>query len=359
MLKTPVITPFVPINATQTNTIKFSYTGSNQVVKNNLVIEDLGGNTIYNQTQNTFLFLHNLPVNTLINGNSYRAKIRVADISNTWSSFSDSVIFYTLSSPTLSVLSIDGQGKVYNQTVNFQTSYTHPDNEPLQSYQYKLYDNNQNLLTSYQVRYSNGSTTLDEEISGLNNSTIYYIEVSVVTVKGQLATTGKVQFSPYYAVPKMTSGIRVENLKEQGAVEVHLSGKQVVLKLYDSNVEIVPTELIEYKDNDKIDLTNLNGKDYFMIEAKENFEINQDDFVLQVWIENLIKTDNEYFMAISSDTGHLRFFYYDNKFHCFKLNYNNSLISHFASNNIILSGQTTLLIKCINGLIELEAQNVS
>ena len=359
MLKTPVITPFTPINATQINTIKFSYTGSNQVVKNNLVIEDLNGNIIYNQTQNTFSFIHNLPANTLTNGNSYRVKIRVADISNTWSSFSDSVIFYALSSPTLSILSIDGQGKVYNQTVNFQTSYTHPNNEPLQSYQYKLYDNNQNLLTSCQVRYSNGSTTLNEEITGLNNSSIYYIEVSVVTVKGQLATTGKVQFVPYYAVPKMASGIRVENIKEQGAVEVHLSGKQVVLKLYDSNVEIVPTELIEYKDNDKIDLTNLNGKDYFMIEAKENFEINQDDFVLQVWIENLIKTDNEYFMAISSDSGHLRFSYYSNRFHCFKLNYNSSLTSHFVSNTITLSGQTTLLVKCINGLVELEAQNVS
>ena len=358
MLKTPVITPFVPINATQINTIKFSYTGSNQVVKNNLVIEDLNGNIIYNQTQNTFSFSHTLPLNSLTNGNSYRVKIRVADISNTWSSFSDSVIFYALSSPTLSILSIDGQGKVYNQTVIFQTSYTHPDNELLQSYQYKLYDNNQNLLMSYQVKYSDGSTTLNEEITGLNNNTVYYIEVLVTTVKGQLATTSKIQFIPYYAVPKMASGIRVENIKEQGAVEVHLSGKQVVLKLYDNNMNLIPTELIIYQDNDKLDLTNLNGKNYFELGTSENFEINQSDFVLQFWFEHLINTEDD-FLALASDTGILRFFYYGNKFHCFKSNHHNSLTSHFVSNTITLSGQTTLLVKCINGLVELEAQNVS
>lgn len=356
MLKTPVINPFVPINATQINTIKFSYTGSNQVVKNNLVIEDLSGNTIYNQTQNTFSFTHNLPTNTLTNGNSYRVKIRVADILNTWSNFSDSVIFYALSSPTLLILSIDGQGKVYNQTVNFQTSYAHPDNEPLQSYQYKLYDNNQNLLTSYQVKYSNGSTTLDEEITGLNNNTIYYIEVLVTTVKGQLATTGKIQFVPYYAVPKMASGIRVENIKEQGAVEVYLSAKQITFKLYDNNNEEISPELVEYVDSSKIDM---NRSDYKKLSVgnNENFKISQGNFVMQLWLENI--PENQDILKLYSDNGWLEIKYSNGRFHCFKKRYNSNVTSHFVSNDIALLGQTTLMIKSINGLVELEAQNIS
>lgn len=356
MLKTPVITPFAPINATQINTIKFSYTGSNQVVKNNLVIEDLNGNTIYNQTQNTFSFIHSLPANILTNGNSYRVKIRVADISNTWSSFSDSVIFYALSSPTLSILSIDGQGKVYNQTIIFQTSYTHPDNELLQSYQYKLYDNNQNLLMSYQVRYSNGSTTLDEEITGLNNNTVYYIEVLVTTVKGQLATTGKIQFIPYYAVPKMASGIRVENIKEQGAVEVHLSAKQITFRLYDNNDAEISHELVQYTDNSKIDM---NRSDYKKLSVgnNENFKITQGNFVMQLWLENI--PENQDILKLYSGNGWLEIKYYSGRFHCFKERYNSNVTSHFVSNDTALLGQTTLMIKSINGLVELEAQNIS
>ena len=356
MLKTPVITPFAPINATQINTIKFSYTGSNQVVKNNLIIEDLNGNIIYNQTQNTFSFIHNLPANTLTNGNSYRVKIRVTDISNTWSSFSDSVIFYTLTSPTLSILSIDGQGKVYNQTVNFQTSYTHPENEILQSYQYKLYDNNQNLLTSYQVKYSDGSTTLDEEITGLNNNTVYYIEVLATTVKGQLATTSKIQFIPYYAVPKMASGIRVENVKEQGAVEVHLSAKQITFKLYDNNDAEISHELVQYTDNSKIDM---NRSDYKKLSVgnNENFKITQGNFVMQLWLENI--PENQDILKLYSDNGWLEIKYYSGRFHCFKKRYSSAVISHFVSSDIALLGQTTLMVKSINGLVELEAQNIS
>ena len=356
MLKTPVTTPFVPINATQINTIKFSYTGSNQVVKNNLVIEDLSGNIIYNQTQNSFSFIHSLTANILTNGNSYRVKVRVADISNTWSSFSDSVIFYALSSPTLSILSIDGQGKVYNQTIIFQTSYTHPDNELLQSYQYKLYDNNQNLLMSYQVRYSNGSTTLDEEITGLNNNTVYYIEVLVTTVKGQLATTGKIQFIPYYAVPKMASAIRVENIKEQGAVEVHLSAKQITFRLYDNNDAEISHELVQYTDNSKIDM---NRSDYKKLSVgnNENFKITQGNFVMQLWLENI--PENQDILKLYSGNGWLEIKYYGGRFHCFKKRHNSNVTSHFVSNDIALLGQTTLMIKSINGLVELEAQNIS
>lgn len=356
MLKTPVITPFIPINSTQINTIKFSYTGSNQVVKNNLVIETLDGDVVYNQTQSTFLFNHSIPIDTLVNGGSYRAKIRVADISNTWSSFSDNVIFYALSSPTLSILSIDEQGKVYNQTVNFQTSYSHPDSELLQSYQYKLYDSNQNLLSSYSIKFSDGSTTLDEEITGLGNNTFYYIEVLVTTVKGQLSTTGKIQFLPYYAVPKMASGILVENLKEQGMTKIDMSARQITFNLIDVDGNEIPKESIEYIENTKIDM---NRVDYDKLVTSESFAISQSDFTLQLWLEDVLEGIENVIFRMYTDTGYFCIFFYDNRFHCFKTNYNNSLKSHFVSNKIVPLGQTTLLIKCVSGLIEMETQNIS
>lgn len=89
----------------------------------------------------------------------------------------------------------------------------------------------------------------------------------VTTVKGQLATTGKVQFVPYYAVPKMASGIRIENIKEQGAVEVHLSAKQITFKLYDNNDVEISHELVQYTDNSKIDM---NRSDYKKLSVGNN-----------------------------------------------------------------------------------------
>lgn len=354
MLKTPVITPFNPINATIGNLIKFTYTGSNQVVKNNLVIETLLGVEVYNQTQSTFLFSHNLPLNTLVNGNSYRVKVRVADVSNTWSNFSDNVIFYTLASPVLDVISIDDQNKVYNQTVNFETSYTHPDSELLQSYNYNLYDGNQNLLTAYATQFSDGSTNLIQEIAGLNNNSNYYVEVLIATAKGQTATTGKVLFTPYYAVPKMASGLKVENAKEQGSVRIDISAKQITFKLYDSNDEEIPPENVDYVDG-KIDMTRVDYED-LKVGASENFSAPS-DFVLKLWIES-VPVDTV-FMKLYSNNGWLEVNYYGGRFHCFKKNYSNTIVSHFVSNDIIPLGQTVLMVRQINGLIDLIAENIT
>ena len=89
MFKTPILRSLRPVDATVLQVLNFLYDGQNQAVRNNLVIEKLDGSVVYNQTQNTFALSHNLPANTPVNGNSYRAKVRVGDVNNNWTSFSD------------------------------------------------------------------------------------------------------------------------------------------------------------------------------------------------------------------------------------------------------------------------------
>ena len=134
MLTTPVLRKFNPFNATSDFLFKFDYKGSNQAAKNNLVIEKVDDNTVvYNQTQSTFSLQHNLPANTISNGINYRAKIRVGDINNNWSNFSDYIMFWVFDNPILAITTIDydNQNRVYNQTINFETTYSHPNSEEI------------------------------------------------------------------------------------------------------------------------------------------------------------------------------------------------------------------------------------
>lgn len=350
MLK-PMLYPFAPINAIKENSIQFNFNGQNQIVKNNLILEKLDGTEVYNSIQNTFNYSHVLNANILANGTTYKAKLRVSDINNSWSEFSDYVIFHTLAECILSIISIDNQGKVYNQTVNFQTSYSHPNNEILQSYRYFLYDSNKNLKIAFDEIYSDDASHLTQEITGLINGETYFIEVKTTSVKGQISTTGKVEFLASYSVPKVASGVLAENIKSEGLVKISSSVKQVVLKLYNNNNVEIPNENIQYINN-KLDLNNVNCKKLVLSDQK----INQ-NFVMQVWFENI--PTNEILLRVYFSNGYFEISYYNNKYHCFRHYYDNNLIAHFVSGDIIISGKTTLFIRNNYNLIDLIAKNIS
>ena len=232
MFKTPILRSLRPVDATVLQVLNFLYDGQNQAVRNNLVIETLGGSVVYNQTQNTFALSHNLPANTLVNGNSYRAKVRVGDVNNNWTNFSEFLIFHTLAKPVILVTSIDEHGKVYNQTINFEATYTHPNNEPLQSYRYYLYDNNQTLITAFPEKFADGSLPITQEITGLVNGDLYHVQIGIMTPKGQEYYTEKIPFTPFYISPFIAGVLRADNIEEEGSVRVNISARQVVFRLW-------------------------------------------------------------------------------------------------------------------------------
>ena len=351
MLKTPILMPPTPIDATGVQTIKFGYSGQNQAMRNNLVIESLSGEQIYNQIQNTFSLSHNVPANTLVNGQTYRMKVRVGDINNNWSNFSDLVIFYTLSSPTLSIDNIDEQGRVYNQTWIFETSYLHPDNELLQSYRYFLYDFNQNLKTAFSEVFSDGSEVLTQEITGLNNGERYYVEVRTLSVKGQTATTGKIQFIPFYAAPQINGVLEVANVPTEGAIKLNLSAKQVLFKLYDDNGNLIDVLDVGYVEDTKIDMNRL---DYTKLVTDDGFRTETENFVFQIWFENIV--ENETLFKIYSPLGWMDVNFYGDRFHCFKHYYQNNVVAHFVSNEVVINEQITLFIKQLDGLMDMIAE---
>lgn len=344
----------IPFPSTESFEFDFFYSGQAQAVRNNLIIEKVSDNTeVYNQVQETFSLKHVLPENTLTNGVQYKAKIRVGDINNNWSDFSDWVVFYVLSPPILEITTIDyeNQNRVYNQTVNFETSYTQLEGELLQSYRYLLYDSNKNLMYSFPEIFTDGSQPLIQEITNLENGILYYIEVKTISVNGALGSTGLINFKPFYVTPKLSAVLTPENLPEQGAIKVSSVIIQLIGKLYDkNNIEINPLD-IEYIDNEWLDLTR---DDYGKLVFQDGFNLMQSDFILKIWCKNII--DNKVFFTMVSNHGKIELIKYNNIIHAFKHLNQQSITPHYASNELeILEDQEFVIcMKHINNAIDLE-----
>ena len=117
LLQTPILQPIKSYSAIDTHDFGFYYQGSSQIVKNNLVIERTSDNSVvYNKTIDSFALFHTVTGGSLTNGYEYKAKIRVADINDNWSDFSDWIVFSCYSYPILNITSII-DGVINSQTL--------------------------------------------------------------------------------------------------------------------------------------------------------------------------------------------------------------------------------------------------
>ncbi len=334
MLTTPILNDIKTFDANNENIFIFNTVGGNQVVGNNLVIERVSDNVVvYNSIQETFNFRHTLPSSALVNGVNYRAKIRTKDISNNWSSFSNSLLFWCYSKPSLYITTInyDDQNRVYNQTVIFETIYSQSENELLQSYRYLLYDENKNLLSSFPEHYSDGNDMLTQEIAGLENGRLYYIEVITLSPNGNMGTSGLINFKPFYIAPKFTMTLTPENLIEQGAVKISANILQIILKLYDDMGNQINPFNVQYIDNEWI---NMNRIDYDKLVADEGFNILSDDFILQLWCKEL--PESKVFLTLFSPQGKIEMFKFNNKIRLYKYINNLDFQGYYVSDDFEL-----------------------
>jgi hypothetical protein len=346
-LTTPyLISPIKPFSPEKSYDFPFIYSSGEQAVRNNLVIQRLSDNfTVYDETIESFSVKHPVSSNTLQSGFPYKARIRVGSVTNLWSEFSDWVIFWVLEKPVVTIDNIDyeNQNRVYNQTVTFSSTYSHSNNESLQSYRYNLYDSSNNLIESYNERFTDGTTSLTQEVAGLVNGELYYIELKTISVNFQEYSTGLILVRPFYVVPATSSAIKVENMPSEGAVKLLANLVQIVGKLYDNNDEIVAAEDIEYVDGEKIDL---NRVDYDRVMFEEGFNTLSEEFVLKLWCENI--PDDTVFLTMLSNYGRISLTKYDNRIHLFKYTNGVTHPSHYVSEEHNFSNGKQFMIHLVS-----------
>lgn len=227
----PVIQRIYPFDATAEYIVKFNISGSaQQVYYNELTLYDFAAPSvaIYQTRIQSFQYQHTIPANTLTNGSQYIASIKVFDSTEALAGESESVFFYCFTPPTLEVPTIV-DGSVGNQTVLFTGTYSQPEGEPAEAYQFKLYDDNQNLLSaSGAIFLQSAADPMEYEFAELESRRLYYLEFIVSTVNEMYATTGLIAFTPRYLSPRFKSAIELKNNSAQASVDATINVIRII-----------------------------------------------------------------------------------------------------------------------------------
>lgn len=301
----PSILRIAPFDALIGTSVYFTYTGSKQLLYNNLVITDVStGAIVYNHEYSSFEKVHHIPPNILQNGKIYKAKIRVKFSDDTYSLFSNEIEFKTFRTPVLDIDNIDGLGHVYNSDVTFVANYSQENGEQVKTYRFRLYDENEDLIEEYPIRFPSDPNIFTETVKGLEKGKCYFIECAIETVNG-IFYSHRERFIPMYIVPSVNGVILTRNDKEEGFIRITANLKQILgtqvkgspkQSVTDYSVNSFESErqfdTYEYLDEEWIIVPNDNPVIF------RGLGMNRaSDFVLKAWCKNI--PNNTKFLELS------------------------------------------------------------
>lgn len=340
LLVTPVLNSITPFPADSPFTFTFEiFSQGDQVIANTLVIEKISdGSEIYNQKITTFSFEHELPANTLVNGEQYRAKIQTHDIDNNSSEFSESILFYCFSTPEITIDNLTGI--INNSSFEFQGNYYQSEGEELESYRFYLYDSNSVLLAASTEKFGE---PIIHTFSNLQDDGHYQVEIRVYTTNSITATSGLIPFDVNYISPLFHSAIELENIDDQASIKINLH----ILNIEGKIEYGAPT----YEDNEWINLkdSGIYFDDAFSIE---------NNFTLKFWCKDI--TENENLIELLDSNGNVILIkYFDNKFHVYKITDNLTPYYVFSDDISFTSSDVICVqIQQINDLINIDCEVV-
>jgi hypothetical protein len=355
-----------PWDALKGTSVYYAYTGSRQALVNHLVITDSATSEIvYSFEFSSFEKVHHLPPRELINGKVYKAKLRVKFDDGTYSPYSQEVEFRTFATPVLDIDTIDGLGHVYNQDVTFLAIYNQSDNEKVKTYRFSLYDENEDLIRSYPIRYPMEENELTEVVEGLEKGKGYFIKCTIETING-MVYDHRERFIPMYLVPSANGLISTRNDEEEGFIRITANLNQVTgtqvrgtasRKVVDPYVNGIDN------DNDGYDSDNYDyiDNDWIIIPKDKplmfkGLGMNKaSDFVAKVWCKNI--PSNTRFMEISPAENNgigIHFWKHDDRIVAVKTF--NGITSRYCSNIVLIPNNAEFMVyaKVIEHRIDVE-----
>lgn len=277
-LTRPVLQNIPAFDATNEQTFTFTVQGAtSQIVANMLTIRNNDTNDIvYQEKQETFRYSHVVNADELTNGVYYNATVVVYDADDNASPESIPIQFWCYSTPTLEFTNIPVDNIIPNASFDFQFTYDQAQNEPLNSYTLNLFNAAQVQISTSGLQYTNSETVPyngSYTFTGFENGTIYYIQLSGITVEGTIITTDFQQITANYVEPDIYTRIELTNNCEEGYITI---ASNIVL------IEGKPTpDPPTYIDNKEIDLTDPGAN----VEWNQGFNING-DFLARIWFRN-------------------------------------------------------------------------
>lgn len=353
-LTKPIISSINAFDANTSKTIVFYVQSGQQVVGNTLsIVNQNSGYEVYNNYVETFQYTHEIPANTLVNGESYQATIQTKGQDNTKSPVSDPVQFKCLSTPIIGISNIPSSSVIQSSNYNFIGSYAQSQGELIKYFEFNLYNSNSVLLSTSGAVYS---TDIQYTFYELEDNTEYSVELVVNTVNGMTASTGKLFFNVDYIIPSFYAINQLENLCDTGQIQI---SSNIHIIVGSSNPE-VPI----YIDNKEVDLRD----DGSWVKFDEGFSVNN-NFTLKMIGRNF--NSNTQIAEISGDNGKLILnwmvddFTFDEKKDFIELyfyNLNSNQLKYYIKSNYINFPTSIenifIWIRRDNGLCDIQIENL-
>lgn len=219
----PIGLAVVAYDATTANTVNFTTSGGNQVVKNRIVVKNNVTNvTVFDNTVVSFKFEHIIPANTLANNTYYNYSIQTFDVSDNASELSAPIQFYCYTAPTLLITNMPIGNEIEASSYTFQATYNQIEGELLNTCSFTLYDKDGLVISSSGNMYNSATPPLNFSytFNGFENNGTYKVSVDAVSVNGTVSTTGLITFTTTYFYPNLFSLLDLSNNCSKGYIEI-------------------------------------------------------------------------------------------------------------------------------------------
>lgn len=236
ILNTPLLNAVSAFDPAHPYSFSFLYSG-NQAVKSRLLITDNETLAVLlDHIQNGLRLAHDLPAGTLTPGRSYQAQIQVFDANGNSSALSQPVIFYCCSVPEFHFQNIQNSMTISAANLELELIYSQPEAEPLQQYQYYVYELDRSVMYYSEVYY--GEENFTHTVYGLKNDTGYYVRAVGRTLHGMELDTGYIQINVQYFTSPANMVLTVMNNRTGGYLSYYTGIKTIGYTVGDENYTI-------------------------------------------------------------------------------------------------------------------------
>jgi hypothetical protein len=316
---TPYINMIENFDAAIEYRLIYTYLGSERITTNELQIREAtsGSLPLYTRKSTKFDKNHVIPKDTLVNGKTYWAKIRVQVDDTAWSDWSAENEFICLSTPTLTFDNLDDKNFIYNNNVIMSAIYRQAQGERVETYQFTLMNQNRTPITKFPTRIPDQANpnVFTERVDGLVKGKLYYVGCRITTKNG-INFFDTHEFIPHFVTPSLDGILEVKSNGEEGQVLVKSYLKQL---LGTQTKPFIP----DAENDNSNNYTYMNGE--WIIIPKEMPLMytrlgmaKASDWVMKVWCKNVL---NGIMLDFSEEFGegiHVTFYKHDEYITCEK-----------------------------------------
>ena len=328
----PILNQVRNYDANEEYTFNFMYLGAESTTTNTLSIrkDEPDSKPIYEQDQVSLDKNHILPAKTLTNGNAYLAKVRVKTDKG-YSEWSAEIKFMCFTTPKIVFDTIDQKQFIYTNDVLMSAVYLQEQGEPVETYQFTLYDQRHVIVQKYSVRVpdADSPTRFSERVKDIRKGKLYYIGLKVTTKHGIIYEQLQ-QFTAQYVAPSISGVVHPILNKDEGQIAVELFLKQMLgtsARAYVPNRKNDNDDQYTYWKNDYVVVPKENPLMYTKLAMAK-----ASDWVAKLWVMNVQNGVFLDFAPTFGDGQHIRFIKHDDYITCEKQA--GRIVSRTRSNSI-------------------------